>query len=130
MAAKKRILLALTEGYLSSPSLASLLAGDGYQVDEVGDCDGVRSALAKQRVDLALIAERLPDGDPFELGLELKTAYPYLPLILVTKRTLVEQLRTVSLTETGQTSYFLCRPRLGAPATATRCQRPTESPDQ
>jgi DNA-binding NtrC family response regulator len=64
--------------------LRRFLERRGYEVHEAGDCSGAERTCATVLPDVAILDQRLPDGDGVELLVRLKDACPGLAVVMLT----------------------------------------------
>ncbi len=82
-AARRSRLVVVDDNRPFAENLAELLSDEGYSVRTAGSCAEARP-LFEERVDLALVDLKLPDGDGTSLARELKGAAPDSEVILLT----------------------------------------------
>jgi len=65
-------------------TLKESLAAEGYVVHEAGDLAEALRVCDRQRIDCAILDQRLPDGDGFQLMRSFRELEPDAPVILMT----------------------------------------------
>ena len=97
------------DSVLFREGLIRLLADAGHQVvASVGDSQALQQAVDEHQPDLALIDVRMPPtmtDDGARAARTLRTAYPYLPMILLSQH--IETKHTVDLVASGGFGYLL-----------------------
>ena len=66
----------------------------GYSVIAVGDGLAALSAVRNQRPDLVILDVNMPEPDGFQVARSLRATYPDLPVLFLTARSEIEDLRT------------------------------------
>jgi DNA-binding NtrC family response regulator len=74
-ASRQRVLLVEEEAGIRQ-GLQRVLAADGYEVAEAGDCRQAREAFARSRADAVIASSRLPDGSVLDLLAHVRMAAP------------------------------------------------------
>jgi len=72
-------------------ALKESLAAEGYVVHEAGDVAEALRLCDRQRIDCAILDQRLPDGDGFQLMRNLRELEPDAPVILMTAYSSVQK---------------------------------------
>jgi len=84
-------------------TLKESLATEGYVVYEAGDIAEALRVCERSRVDCAILDQRLPDGDGFQLMRDLREIVPDAPVILMTAYSSVQ--RAVEAMRAGAFTY-------------------------
>ena len=60
------------------------LSEEGYRVETAGDVASALAILAREEFHLALLDQKLPDGNGIELLREIRTRYPEMQVVIMT----------------------------------------------
>jgi two-component system OmpR family response regulator len=66
----------------------------GYSVTAVGDGLAALSSVRNERPDLVILDVNMPEPDGFQVARSLRSTYPDLPVLFLTARSEIEDLRT------------------------------------
>jgi len=81
--AKKKIVVGEDDGSIRA-AISEYLRSLEYDVTEAGCCEDIRNAFKSASPDAAILDYSLPDGTALDLLPQLKQAYPWVPLIVLT----------------------------------------------
>jgi len=99
-----RVLIVEDEAYVRA-SLGELLEERGFDVDLVEDVAGAFASLARSPVDVVLTDLRLPDADGQDLVKRVQTAFPHVPVVVLTGQGTIAS--AVACIKAGASDYIL-----------------------